>query len=163
MPGILFLPVTSLSLSSPALSTITLMPSPPVGLSLGDGREVWDSPFFYSLESWWASAGISVTHRDSLVSKTTETQWRKRHTIRNVWLWCSWPTSYTDISSGGWFPNTTPSTGFSKLFVVKAWKEQKAKDIPILPQGCFQDKGKEMGNRQMPKESENIARSTHLV
>lgn len=85
-----------------------------------------------------------------LIAVAVETQRRKRFTICHILLSCSQLNSYTDISAGGWSRNTTMfSAGSSKLSVANTRKEQKAQDIPILPQGCFKDKEKEM--RRMGK------------
>lgn len=78
---------------------------------------------------------------DSLISGAIETQRRKGHPICHLWLWHSQLTWDTDISSGGWSPNTRLGSGSSELLVTDTWKEQKAKEIPILPQAASKTKG----------------------
>mgnify|MGYP007134199110 CR=1 FL=1 len=106
---------------------------------------------FHSPESWWASAGISVTQWDSLVSMTIKTRQRKRHTICHVLLWRSWPTSYMDISSGRQFRNTMLSTGVSKLLWLIHEMNRKLRISQLYPRGASKTKGKQWGMGKCPR------------
>lgn len=116
----------------------------------GDRRKYEDLHFFYSLESWWASSGISVSHWDSFVSMTIETQRRKKHTIcHTTLLWCSQLTSY--ISSGGWFPSPCLAQLPLSSWLLIHEKNRKLRISQFYPRAASKTKGKKWGMGKCPR------------